>query len=348
MKGLEVGIQVHLPTHATTTLPELKELARRLSGEGVEQLWFTDNLGSRSLLVVLAALAPVPIRLGAAVMVQYFRSPLEAAAALASVTELTEGRELSVGLGRGNFATAGAVGMPRAIGFLRETARALSALWSGGALVADEALLLADYFHLAPGTSLSLAFSPAAPIRLYGGGSGPLSIKAARELMDGMLLNGTMFLPALRLGWLEAMVRSSRASRGAEAGFRRVADLKVAVHEDRRVAREFARRSVGQRMVSLRRSGLSDEDFSALGVDPGSVDELAGALAAGRRPGEVSSLVSDAMVDAVFVAGDPLECRERLENVAAASSRLGIDQLMFSEIGPEPMPVALLLDKVVS
>lgn len=349
MSGVELGVQVHLPTHGTVTLPHLRQLAVCLAREGVEQLWFTDNLGCRSLLVALAALAPIPIRLGAAVMVQYFRSPVEAAAALASVTELTEGRALTVGLGRGNFRTSEAMVMPRGIGFMRETAMALRELWSGRALVVDELPLLADYFHLARGASLDLAFAPAAPIRLYGGGSGPLGIKAARELMDGMLLNGTMFLPALQLGRLEAMVASSRALRGAEAGFQRVADLKLAVSEDRQVARDFARKSVAQRMVSLRRSGFGDDDFRSLGVEPAGVDQIAAALASGARPTDLAPLVSEAMVDAVFVAGDPNECRERLADVAAAAARLGIDQLMFSELGPELVSAAsLLVEKVVS
>ena len=349
MTGLETGVQVHLPTHYTMTVTDLRELAHRVAGEGVDQLWFTDNLGSRSLLVILAALAPVPIRLGAAVMVQYFRSPVEAAAALATVTELTCGRELSVGLGAGNLRTSRQVEMPRAIAFMRETARFLRALWSGEEVPIAHYPLLAGYFHLADGAAYRLSVTPAASLPLYGGGSGPLGIKAARELMDGMLLNGSLFLPSLTLGRLPRMIEASNPAHPSPAGFRRVADLKIAVHAKRDVARDFARHSVGQRMLSVRRSGVGDDEMRALGVEPRDVDAIAAAFAAGAGPDGLAPLVTDAMVDAVFIAGEPAECRDRLAEVAATARGLGIHQLMFSEIGPDGASSAsLLLDEVVS
>lgn len=355
MTGVETGIQIHLPTHHALTVGELRELASRLADEGVDQLWFTDNLGSRNLLVILAALAPAPIRLGAAVMVQYFRSPVEAAAALATVTELTCGRELSVGLGAGNLRTSRQLETPRAITFMRETAQFLRELWSGDEVRASRYPLLASYFRFADGASHRLSVTPQAPLPLYGGGSGPLGIRAARDLMDGMLLNGSLFLPSLTLGRLPQMIRASRPTAGSPAphlgppGFRRVADLKIAVHAKRDVARDFARRSVGQRMLSVHRSGVSDDELRTLGVEPRDVGALATAFADGAVPHDLAPLVTDAMVDAVFIAGEPAECRERLGDVVAAARQLGIHQLMFSEIGPEAASsVSLLLKEVVS
>lgn len=353
--GLETGIQIHLPTHVAISTVELRELAYRVAGQGVDQLWFTDNLGCRNLPVILAALAPAPVRLGAAVMVQYFRSPVEAAAALATVTELTDGRELSVGLGAGNLRTSRQLDTPRAITFMRETARFLRELWSGNEVRASGYPLLASYFHLAEGSAHRLSVAPRAPLPLYGGGSGPLGIKAARELMDGMVLNGSLFLSALALGRLPRMIAASqpaplgRPAHPGPAGFRRVADLKIAVHAQRELARDFARRSVGQRMLSVRRSGVSDDELRVLGVEPRDVDALAAAFAAGAGPGKLAPLVTDAMVDAVFIAGDPAECRERLAEVAETARHLDIHQLMFSEIGPDgATSVSLLLKEVVS
>lgn len=349
MTGLETGIQIHLPTHHTMTVGELRELAHRVAGEGVDQLWFTDNLGSRNLLVILAALGPQPIRLGTAVMVQYFRSPIEAAAALATVTELTCGRELGVGLGAGNLRTSRQLETPRAIAFMRETARFLRELWSGSEVHSSCYPLLAEYFHFAERASHRLSVTPKAPLPLYGGGSGPLGIKAARDLMDGILLNGSLFLPSLALGRLPRMIEASRPAHPDPARFRRVADLKIAVHARRDVARDFARKSAGQRMLSVRRSGVSDEEMRVLGVEPRDVDVIAAAFAAGARPDEMAPLVTDAMVDAVFIAGDPAECRERLAETAGTAKRLDIHQLMFSEIGPDKASsVSLLLEKVVS
>ena len=51
---------------------------------------------------MLGALAArVPIRLGTAVMVQYFRSPMSLAGTAVAVSELMQGRTLDIALARG-------------------------------------------------------------------------------------------------------------------------------------------------------------------------------------------------------------------------------------------------------
>ena len=107
MSDLETGIQFHLPTYAHVPLPHLVELASRAEAKGVDQIWVTDNLRSRQSFVVLAAMAShLEIKLGTAVTVQYFRNPVDLADSIATLSELMDGRELSVGLGRGNPAYA--------------------------------------------------------------------------------------------------------------------------------------------------------------------------------------------------------------------------------------------------
>src|ERR1041385_3023029 len=94
------GIQFHLAStveHYTTgDLVALAELAERA---GCAQIWVTDNLGARNPFVVLSALAPrIRIKLGAAVIVQYFRNPVDLAGAAATLSELAGGREIGLGL----------------------------------------------------------------------------------------------------------------------------------------------------------------------------------------------------------------------------------------------------------
>ena len=101
MPKLETGIQFHLPTYAHVPLPHLIDLAKKAEDHGVRQIWVTDNLRSRNSFVVLAALAGrLKIKLGTAITVQYFRNPVDLADMVASLSELMEGRELSVA-GRG-------------------------------------------------------------------------------------------------------------------------------------------------------------------------------------------------------------------------------------------------------
>ncbi len=99
----EIGVQFHLPTYAHVPLPHLVHLANQAVDRGVSQIWVTDNLRSRNTFVTLAALAcQVPAKLGSAVTVQYFRNPVDLADMVASISEFMYGRELSIGLCRGN------------------------------------------------------------------------------------------------------------------------------------------------------------------------------------------------------------------------------------------------------
>src|SRR5512142_670832 len=103
----ELGI--HFPLHVLNrfSIPELITFAReaqeKLSPLGFTQVWTNDNLAYRSVLAGSAALvARVPVKLGTAITVPYFRNPIDLAAAFATMSELMEGREISLGLGPGS------------------------------------------------------------------------------------------------------------------------------------------------------------------------------------------------------------------------------------------------------
>ena len=132
MASMEIGIQYHLPTYAHVPLPHMVELAQQAEAAGVSQLWVTDNLRSRQSFVTLAAMAcNVGVKLGTAVTVQYFRNPVDLADSVATLSELMDGRELSIGLGRGNPRTPRWIRTPRPVSVLRETAQSLRRLLDG-------------------------------------------------------------------------------------------------------------------------------------------------------------------------------------------------------------------------
>ena len=59
-------------------------------------------------------------------------------------------------------------------------------------------------------------------------------------------------------------------------------------------------------------------------------------------------LIPDSAIDAIFVAGDPVQCTEKLREVAAMARQHGYRQLMFSELGPdEEEALHLLCDEVL-
>src|SRR5918995_2068056 len=103
----EIGI--HYPLHVLNrySLPELIGLAEHaeqtLGKLGFSQVWTNDNLEYRSVLASSAAIvARLPVKLGTAVTVPYFRNPVDLAMVFATISELTNGREISLGLGPGS------------------------------------------------------------------------------------------------------------------------------------------------------------------------------------------------------------------------------------------------------
>jgi alkanesulfonate monooxygenase SsuD/methylene tetrahydromethanopterin reductase-like flavin-dependent oxidoreductase (luciferase family) len=318
---------------------------------GISQLWVTDNLRSRNPFVVLTALAAnVPLKLGTAITVQYFRNPVDIADSVAAITELMDGREFSLGLARGNRYTSRFVQVVKPISMLRETAQSLQRLLAGEAVKFDDYPTAASYFNLAPAASFQLNFRSKAPVLLYCGGNGPKALAVGGACMDGIIFGGT-FQSEVRAGHMGALLQVAEHA-ASEAGrprpLRKVAEIKLAVAQDGQAAREFAKHSVAGRIVSLRERGFNDDDFRKLGIATADVDRLQQVERRGGLLNDHLDLVTDAMIDAIFVAGDPARCRETMIEVCAMARTYGFRQLMFSELGPDlNQGLRLLCDEIL-
>lgn len=350
---VKAGVQLHLPSYIDRTLGELRWIAETAADAGFDQVWLTDNAECRSTFVTLAALAPsVRVSLGTAVMVQYLRSPVEAARGLLTVSELMGGRELSVGLGVGNPTSSTLIRMPKPIGFMRQTVASLGALLAGEEIGLDAYPLVRDYFQFAPGAQARVPVRGAGPVRLYGGGNGPLGLRLAAELMDGVIFGWTTKLNAAlgRLGGRLDIARRAAAARGFEAGFRRVTELKISVARDHAAARQFVRDnpSCARRTLGLRKRGYTDGELRQLGICPADIDALERAWQAGGNFADFSALVTDAMIDASYIAGDPDFCaRQVAAYVTDVLAPSGFDQVIFSELGPDPVAAVELIAESV-
>lgn len=335
-REFEIGIQLHLPTFRHTTLPDFVDFGRMAHAGGVSQLWVTDNLRSRSQFVVLTALAgSAPLKLGTAVTVQYFRNPVDVADSVAAITELMDGREFGLGLARGNRNTSRYVQVVKPISMLRETAKSVRRLLAGEAVKFADYPTVASYFNLVPEAPFQLSFLPKSPVLLYCGGNGPKALAVGGACMDGILFGGT-FQSEVRAGHMAELLQAAEhAAAGRGIALRKVAEIKLSVARDGRAAREFTKHSVAGRIVSLRERGFNDDDYRRLGIAPADVDQL---QQAEKSSGDVSAhpeLVTDAMIDAIFVAGDTAHCREKMIEVCAMARTHGYQQLMFSELGPD-------------
>lgn len=336
---MQIGVQFHLPTYKDHPVPELVSLAKTAKAAGVSQIWVTDNLQSRNAFVVLAALASqIPINLGTAVTVQYFRNPVDLADSLAAISEIMDGDELSVGLARGNGNTPNLVNSPKPISMLRQTAQSLRRLLDGETVRFDDYPALASYFNFKPDFAFTLNFKPKTPIRLYCGANAPLGLAVGGETMEGLIYGGEFKAVVNAGGMPEALATFQGAAEtaGKGKGQPKIAEIKLSVSKDQSNAREFARHTSGRRLLNLsRRSGFGSEEFSRLGVDPGDMERLDIAEREGAGPDQFGQLVTEEMIDAVFVAGTPDFCRKRMIEVNQTAQDHGYQQLMFSELGPD-------------
>jgi alkanesulfonate monooxygenase SsuD/methylene tetrahydromethanopterin reductase-like flavin-dependent oxidoreductase (luciferase family) len=193
--GGEIGIHFPLQVLNRFSLPELircTELAPETLGKfGFSQVWTNDNLEYRSVLVSSAALvARLPVKLGTAVAVPYFRNPVDLAAAFATISELTNGREISVGLGPGSRSIlTHQVERVSPMAMMAELATALRRLFDGEELGRSEIPVLASYFHL-NAERYKLRFKAQSPIRLYYGPSllKPGVLNLITRHFDGVIL----------------------------------------------------------------------------------------------------------------------------------------------------------------
>jgi alkanesulfonate monooxygenase SsuD/methylene tetrahydromethanopterin reductase-like flavin-dependent oxidoreductase (luciferase family) len=170
--------------------------------------------------------------------------------------------------------------------------------------------------------------------------------------MDGLIFGWTTKLNAA-LGRVDSkldIVGQAAAASGRAAGFRRVTELKISVARDHAAARQFVRDnpSCARRTLGLRKRGYTDEDLEQLGISPPDVDALTRAWQAGGNFADFSHLVTDAMIDASYVAGDPAYCAERMAAYAKEVVRpSGFDQVIFSELGPDPVTAVELIAESV-
>ena len=321
------------------TVPELVRLARLGHAEGFTQVWVNDNLCQRNLFVVISAMAAqVPIKLGTSIVVPYFRNPVDVADTLAALSELTQGRELSVGIARGDLTRAGRqVDMRKPITMVRELTLAIQALLAGEEIIFRDYPAIAEYHHIRPQQEFRLAFSPAAPVRFYCGGNGPRILKIAGEIMDGAII-GNYYIPLVRAGRLDSLLAIARGAANARQPAKTlfdVCELDVSISRDRQLALRFAKPYVAHILMALEFMGFSHDEYRAMDIEPGLINSLKDAFAGGATLQSVAPLIPDDTVTSCFVAGGPEECRDQIAELIEEAERLEFGQIAFAKLGPD-------------
>ena len=249
--GFTGEIGIHYPLHVLNrySLPELIGLAahaaQSLAPFGFTRVWTNDNLEYRSVLASSAAiLARLPVKLGTAVAVPYFRNPIDFAMAFATISELSNGREISLGLGPGSRSILTRhVVRAKPLTIMAELAIALRTLFAGQTLHREHIPVLAEYFHLnAP--HYALRFKAAAPIHLYYGPSllKPAVLDLVAQHFDGVILQTLYGTYEMRES-LERLERV-RTQSGAAQPLRKTMLINASIGRDGETARQHAKRFV--------------------------------------------------------------------------------------------------------
>jgi len=332
----EIGI--HYPLHVLNrySLPELISLAERawqtLRDFGFNQVWTNDNLEYRSVLASSAAIVSrLPVKLGTAVTVPYFRNPVDLAMAFATISELTDGREISLGLGPGSRSIlTHQVDRVKPLRIMAELASALRTLFAGEALARNEIPLLASYFHL-NAERYALRFKTRAPIRLYYGPSllKPAVLDLVARHFDGVILQ-TLYGVADMQASL-AHLESARSESSLKEPLRKVMLLNASVSRDGSAARQHAKRFVSHIV-----SGWPNEVLLAKGIDPEAIQLVRQAYAENRGVDDAASLTPDEAVDRLIIAGTPAQCLERIGELFSLAVRDGFAQIAIGvPLGPD-------------
>lgn len=336
----EIGI--HFPLHVLNrySLPELIGLAEKawdaLAAFGFTQVWTNDNLEYRSVLASSAALvARLPVKLGTAITVPYFRNPIDLAAAFATMSELMNGREVSLGLGPGSRSIlTHQVERAKPMTIMREMAIALRKLFNGEHVARNEIPELASYFHL-NAERYTLRFKAQPPIRLYYGPSllKPAVLDLIARHFDGVILQ-TLYGTADMEATLSALTRG-REDSAVNEPLRKVMLLNASVSRDGQAAREHAKRFVSHIV-----SGWPDDILEGKGIDPRAIQPVREAYAQNRGVDYAASLTPDEAVDRLVIAGTPNDCIERLAELFSLAASHQFTQVFIGvPLGPDVQEV---------
>jgi 5,10-methylenetetrahydromethanopterin reductase len=337
-KGLEQGVQFTTNLATDYTVPDYLKLARACQDMGFDRIWVNENLRYRNIFVILSTIAShLDIKIGTAVTVPYFRNPVDLADSIVSLSELTTS-DIMIGLARGSpNKPLNLVVQEKPVTMLRESAALLRVLLEGKEANLSDFPFLCQFFHLRMSDRIQLSFNPLVPISLLGGGNSPRSAEVAGKYMDGLLV-GTFFKPLLKTQRLGSILATaSHAADQAKFGksLLKVAEIDISISDDKKRGREFARRHAAHAVVLLKRMGYQEKDFLRMGVDKSVVEALEQSFLRGATLDDAASLVSDDIIDAIFVAGDIESCKDEILEIKQAAKEYGFDGVAFSKLGPD-------------
>ena len=331
--------RLELGLYSVSATADNRAVAKKAEARGIRRLWLAEDHHSRDIFVQATAIATVTgsLEIGLGIVNPYTRHPAQTAMAIADLEELA-GPRFILGLGASWSAIAAhGVRDPRPITALRETAAICRGMLRGERVAFEGAL----YRMPAPGARLT--FAPVRPdMPLYFGTMGPRTLKMAAPMADGVLFS-VFTSPSFAARCVEhtrvALVGTGRT----------IADIDVAcyiifsVDEDgdaaRRAAKPLIAHYIGRIPDTIRyeHAGLEIARMRAL------QDGLKTAFAE-HRFDQAADALPDDVVNALSVAGTPVECIDGLRRYAAAGIKTPV---LYQVLGPNRIDaVDLIADRI--
>jgi len=298
------------------------EWARAAERAGVGSVWVMEDYFRPGAYAPAAAAAAVTERLviGIGVVTPYTRHPALIAMETATLAAIAPGRVV-LGLGTSNrrwVEQQMVIPFKTPLRGLRESVEIVRRLLDGERLTyGGEVFAVKDVALEAP---------PSVRVPLMLGVKGPRALALAADVADGVHCS-ILASPA--------HVRRVRASTSAaRRDFNVIAYVPVAVSDDGALARECTRPLVAHYLGLLHGQSILED----AGIDAAQTQPFRDALVAERNaPAE---LVTDAVLDAIAIAGTPAECRKAL----AAWAEAGLDAVIA--VVPDGADLAAQLDSI--
>ncbi len=284
-----------------TAAQDIIAVASQAERAGAEGLWFAQHMGYREAMVMAAAVAGATktSKLVPTAITPYLWPSLPTAMTLATLSELAPGRiQIAVSVGNLlNLAESG-VAAVKPVRVLREYVKNIRALLSGAAVHSQGLIETLRGAHMEFGKGIE--------IPIYIASTGPLVMKLAGQIGDGILLSAGL-THAYTRRCLDAVQTGAGEAGRDPAAVRKAGFINLSVSEDGKTARAALLR----KLAYLFRSRGHSENIKSSNLD---IDHQAIIEALSRRDLDgAARLLPEAAATTFGVAGTPAECREQLE-----------------------------------
>ena len=283
--------------------------------QGFDAIWITDHYNNRNVYVTLALVAERTkrVRLGPGVTNAYQVHPALTASAIATIDNISNGRAM-LGIGAGDRTTLASLGiqMDKPVAKLKEAVEIIRRLLTG-----ERLYFQGDFFRI-EGAKLSLKCSDI-PIPIYIGAQGPLMLRTASAIGDGVLINASH-----PLDFKYAISQVQEGSPKADFDIAAYASFSVDLDEEK------AKKAVVP-VVAFIVAGSPEPVLERHGIDPTEADAINSSLSKGDFKKAFGS-VTDPMVNAFSIYGSPDHCIQRIREL----HEIGVTQVVVgSPIGPD-------------